>query len=262
MIRKLAEEDPDEVHDDDKKDVEKSGENDEKKGQYTKFWNEFGTINKMSTNYDVLLSFQGLDTSRNLISFLHNELVQRRIQTFKDFNYYESKFAVVIISKNYTTSRCFVEELVKIMESVEKGSLTVMPIFYDVDPCHLRWNFGEVAEQFKKHEEREDSKKVFLWREALTKLSNISDHYLRPLLVSKSCFFVFREDDSRLVDRICDRISKKLRTTTKTISYGNVLVGIDAHMKAIHRLLDLKSNKKRVTVVRIWARGFEDRLSV
>lgn len=76
MIRKLAEEDPDEVHDDDKKgnlwnkllginshfvflkhglnllnfwhvDVEKSGENDEKKGQYTKFWNEFGKSIKL-----------------------------------------------------------------------------------------------------------------------------------------------------------------------------------------------------------------------
>ncbi|KAI7727478.1 hypothetical protein M8C21_002120 [Ambrosia artemisiifolia] len=42
MIRKLAEEDPDESHDKDKKEEDESNENDEKRGQYTKFWNEFG----------------------------------------------------------------------------------------------------------------------------------------------------------------------------------------------------------------------------
>lgn len=49
MIRKLAEEDPDESHDKDKKstEVEESKENDEKRGQYTKFWNEFGKSIKL-----------------------------------------------------------------------------------------------------------------------------------------------------------------------------------------------------------------------
>lgn len=47
MIRRIAEEDPDEAHDKDKKDVEKSGDNDEKRGQYAKFWKEFGKSIKL-----------------------------------------------------------------------------------------------------------------------------------------------------------------------------------------------------------------------
>lgn len=47
MIRKIADEDPDEIDGKDKKDVEKSAEDDEKKGQYTKFWNEFGKSIKL-----------------------------------------------------------------------------------------------------------------------------------------------------------------------------------------------------------------------
>ncbi|KAL8172121.1 hypothetical protein V2J09_023925 [Rumex salicifolius] len=46
MIRKLAEEDPDESDDKENKEVEKSSDN-EKKGQYTKFWNEFGKSIKL-----------------------------------------------------------------------------------------------------------------------------------------------------------------------------------------------------------------------
>ncbi|XP_076912195.1 endoplasmin homolog [Bidens hawaiensis] len=47
MIRKLAEEDPDEIHDKEKKEVEESKENDEKRGQYAMFWNEFGKSIKL-----------------------------------------------------------------------------------------------------------------------------------------------------------------------------------------------------------------------
>lgn len=64
----------------------------------------------------------------------------------------------------------------------------------------------------------------------------------------------FREDDSKLVDEITQRISKDLMIATATRSNGSNLVGIDAHMKALYRLLDLNSNKS-VRVVGIWARG-------
>jgi len=47
MIRKIAEEDPDESNDKDKKDVEESSDDNDKKGQYTKFWNEFGKSIKL-----------------------------------------------------------------------------------------------------------------------------------------------------------------------------------------------------------------------
>ncbi|OMO87432.1 Heat shock protein Hsp90 [Corchorus capsularis] len=47
MIRKIAEEDPDESSGKDEKEVEKSSDDDEKKGQYAKFWNEFGKSIKL-----------------------------------------------------------------------------------------------------------------------------------------------------------------------------------------------------------------------
>ncbi|CAK7346168.1 unnamed protein product [Dovyalis caffra] len=46
MIRKIADEDPDEANDKDKKDVENSSD-DEKRGKYAKFWNEFGKSIKL-----------------------------------------------------------------------------------------------------------------------------------------------------------------------------------------------------------------------
>jgi len=52
----------------------------------------------------------------------------------------ESQVALVIFSKNYATSRWCLNELVKIMEcKEEENGQTVIPIFYDVDPSHVRY---------------------------------------------------------------------------------------------------------------------------
>ncbi|KFK41717.1 hypothetical protein AALP_AA2G164200 [Arabis alpina] len=197
--------------------------------------------------YDVFLSFRGRDTRRNFISFLYKELKRKNIRTFKDdkeltsgrrispelVNAIEdSKFAIVVVSINYAASTWCLDELVKIMDFENRGSLTVMPIFYGVDPCHVRRQIGEVAEQFQKHEAREDREKVLSWRQALTNLASISGDC--------SCKW---EEDSKLVDDITERISKELIGTTTARSNGSNLEGIDAHMKALYRLLDLNSNK-------------------
>ncbi|RID56074.1 hypothetical protein BRARA_G03299 [Brassica rapa] len=208
--------------------------------------------------YDVFLSFRGPDTRRNFISFLYKELVQRNIRTFKDDKELESgqkispeleraieesKFAVVVVSANYAASTWCLEELVKIMEVEDKGSLTVIPVFHGVDPCHVRRQIGQVAVQLEKHEMREDREKVLSWRQALTNLASISG----------VCTMKW-EDDSMMVDEIAKRISTWIDTTRNPTRTGSNLVGIDAHMKALSRLLDLNS-KKNVRVVGIWARG-------
>ncbi|CAA0331925.1 unnamed protein product [Arabidopsis thaliana] len=213
-------------------------------------------------NYDVFLSFRGPDTRRKFISFLYKELVGRDIRTFKDDKELEngqiispelrlaiedSRFAVVVVSENYAASSWCLNELVEIMEvQKNKGSITVMPIFYDVKPSDLRRQTGVVAEQFTKHEAREqDLEKVLKWRQALAALADISG----------DCS---GEDDSELVDVIADKISKELMLVT-TISNGRNLVGIDKHMKELNLLMDLNSNKGK-RMVGIWGNYFESHL--
>ena len=80
------------------------------------------------------------------------------------------------------------------------------------------------------------------------------------LVTKVSIFILFslcREDEANLVDEIADKISKNLMTVT-TISNGRDLVGIDTHMKALNKKLDLNSNKS-LRVVGIWARGYNGR---
>ncbi|KAL1193475.1 Toll/interleukin-1 receptor-like protein [Cardamine amara subsp. amara] len=212
--------------------------------------------------YDVFLSFRGLDTRRNFISFFYRELVRSNIQTFKDDMdlesgrrispelkraIEESKFAVVVVSENYTASPWCLEELVEIMDLEENGLIEVIPIFYGVDPSHVRRQIEDVAKHFKKHEGREDQdpEKVLSWRQALTKLADLSGY-----CACESCKWA---DEWEMVNEITDKISKRLMIA-KPRRNGNKLEEIDTHMEALYQLLNLNSNQS-VRVIGIWARG-------
>ncbi|KAM1812594.1 hypothetical protein TB1_025578 [Malus domestica] len=75
------------------------------------------------------------------------------------------------------------------MECRSKLGRHVLPIFYHVDPSHVRKQDGDLKEAFLKHEEgigggtdgkkREDKQeRVKQWRKALTEAANLSGCHL------------------------------------------------------------------------------------
>lgn len=136
-------------------------------------------------NYDVFLSFRGEDTRKSFVSHLHKALVSRGIVTFKDDRKLEigesiseelckaiqsSRFAAVVISENYVTSRWCLEELRLIMELQEKKEIEVVPIFYGVNPSDVRKQRGNFS--LERYQGLELADTVLVWREALTRISN------------------------------------------------------------------------------------------
>ncbi|KAF5955479.1 hypothetical protein HYC85_008335 [Camellia sinensis] len=116
MIRRIAEEDPDETNDKNKKDIEESGDNDEKKGQYTKFWNEFGKSIKLGIIEDAtnrnrlakLLRFESTKSGGKLTSL--DQYISRMKKGQKDIFYItgttkeqleKSPFLERLTKKNY-----------------------------------------------------------------------------------------------------------------------------------------------------------------
>ena len=140
---------------------------------------------------DVFLSFRGKDTRNNFLGHLHASLERSGINTFKDdlklrkgeeissallTAIEESRFSVVILSKNYASSTWCLKELAKIVECRSKGQ-TIYPIFYDVDPSEVRNHKGNFGIALANHERTltmPDLKMVQDWRSALTEVANLS----------------------------------------------------------------------------------------
>uniref|UniRef100_A0A6N2KM62 TIR domain-containing protein n=1 Tax=Salix viminalis TaxID=40686 RepID=A0A6N2KM62_SALVM len=142
-------------------------------------------------NYDVFLSFRGEDTRKQFTDHLYSALIQAGIHTFRDDNELPrgeeislellraiegSRISVVVFSRNYASSRCCLDELVKIIECRQKIHQVVLPIFYDTDPSDVRKQTGSYAKAFDEHEEhfKEEMEKGNKCREALAQAANLS----------------------------------------------------------------------------------------
>ena len=143
---------------------------------------------------DVFLNFRGEDTRDDFTDHLYHALKDKGFITFKDDKELKlgnpistklmdaikkSRMAVIIFSENYAFSTWCLKELVKIVECM-KGGLKVLPIFYHVDPSHVRHQKETFAVAFDEHEKRlqENPEQVQIWRTALREVANLSGETL------------------------------------------------------------------------------------
>lgn len=158
--------------------------------------------------YDVFLNFRGEDTRFDFTMNLYKALHQKGIHTFIDNEglkrgegitpslvkaIQESTIAITIFSKNYASSTFCLDELVHILDCIQKRGKLVLPIFYDVDPSDVRHQRGNYEEAFTKHEKRfnNDKKKVKKWKQALKDAADIAGFHFKPGYLSTSPFFFF-----------------------------------------------------------------------
>lgn len=142
----------------------------------------------------MFLNFRGEDTRHNILSHLYHELENMRgLRTFKDdqklvrgtaispnllMAIEESRFAVVLLSANYASSTFCLEELAHILKCMGDKN-TILPIFYHVDPSHVRKQEGSFAEAFTKYQNSgQDEEKMHQWRDALVKVASFSGWHL------------------------------------------------------------------------------------
>ena len=103
--------------------------------------------------YDVFLSFRGPDTRNNFIDHLYHHLTKKGIFVFKDDKTLQkgesispqllqairdSRVSIVVFSKNYYKSMWCLDEMAAIHECRSKLNRTVIPVFYNVEPSHIR----------------------------------------------------------------------------------------------------------------------------
>ncbi|KAJ6996367.1 hypothetical protein NC653_013081 [Populus alba x Populus x berolinensis] len=123
--------------------------------------------------YDVFLSFRGADVRHNFLRHLDDALDQNEIETFIDYKLgageeisrillekiEQSNVSIVIFSKNYADSPWCLEELEKILECRKTLQQIVIPVFYHVDPTHVRELSNSYGNALAAHQKKFSSDK-------------------------------------------------------------------------------------------------------
>ncbi|CAN6722755.1 unnamed protein product [Malus baccata var. baccata] len=206
--------------------------------------------------YDVFLNFRGEDTRRSFVSHLYRALDRKAIHTFIDAEELRkgnhlsdlltairnSRVSIVVFSPNYASSTWCLKELVQILECMDSDGQTVVPVFYDVDPSHVRNRKRSFEEAFARHEldSAAEMAEVQSWKSALTRACNLSGWDSQNY-----------KDDAMLIEKIVQDISDKLIHMSS--SKGDGLVGMDSHLDEMNLRLCLGTEDVRF--VGIWGMG-------
>ncbi|KAK7258615.1 hypothetical protein RIF29_24196 [Crotalaria pallida] len=156
-----------------------------------------------SFSYDVFLSFRGSDTRYGFTGNLYRALEAKGIHTFMDDEeiqsgdgitpslmkaIQDSRFAIVVLSQNYASSSFCLDELVHIIHTIKgqgqgNNNRLVLPVFYEVDPSHLRHGTGTYGEAIAKHEKRFNAdhhkERLHNWKMALHQVANLSGRHFK-----------------------------------------------------------------------------------
>ena len=140
-----------------------------------------------SRGYEVFLSFHGKDTRTRFADHLHYALkwkfdVFRDDENLKRGEYFpqellkaiqKSKYGIPVISENYAFSKWCLIELAEMVKCTE---LTVLPIFYRVNPSDVGNLRHAFATAFDGHEKdpKVDDQMISKWKDALKKVSKIN----------------------------------------------------------------------------------------
>ncbi|KAK2653955.1 hypothetical protein Ddye_013811 [Dipteronia dyeriana] len=201
-------------------------------------------------NYDVFLSFRGKDTRNKFTSHLHKALLDKQIKTFIDYELNrgveispsllkaieESQVSIIIFSQHYASSRWCLEELVKILECRQNHQQIVIPVFYEIDPSHVRNQSGSFAVAFAQHQKHTCKGSVQRWKDALKEAANLSgfDSHSRDY-----------RNECELIEAIVQDVLKRLNYHLLSTDTSSHLIGIDSKIKHVEQLLCFGSEDVR-----------------
>ncbi|KAK1388544.1 endoplasmin-like [Heracleum sosnowskyi] len=197
MIRKIADEDPDESNDKEKKDVEESDDNDEKKGQYTKFWNEFGKSIKLGIIEDAanrnrlakLLRFESTKSDGKLASL--DQYIKRMKSGQKDIFYItgttkeqleKSPFLERLIKKNY--------EVIFFTDPVDEYLMQYLMDYEDKKFQNVSKEGLKLGKDSKGKELKESFKDLTKWWKGILASENVDDVKISNRLSDSPCVVV------------------------------------------------------------------------
>ncbi|XVF81809.1 hypothetical protein PTKIN_Ptkin15bG0185900 [Pterospermum kingtungense] len=193
--------------------------------------------------HQVFLSFRGEDTRLSFTSFLLQALKDKGMSVFFDEEKLEmgdelsqalltaiaeSQIAIVILSEQYASSSWCLRELFEIMVRSTKGLLLIVPIFYHIDPSHVRKIGGSFKKSFDEHRRKKrPARDMQRWKDAFAKVGELKGCHIKGGQSDRS--------EASYIKTIVEDVIKKLNSKSSIAS--EELVGVDDQKERILKLI-------------------------
>ncbi|KAK2424031.1 disease resistance protein RUN1 [Trifolium repens] len=211
--------------------------------------------NYQSYKYDVFISFRGPDTRNTFVDHLYAHLTRKGIFAFKDDKRLEkgeslspqllqaiknSRVSIIVFSERYAESTWCLEEMATIAQCRKDLKQTVFPVFYDIDPSHVRKQTGVYQNAFLLHMNKfkHDHNKVLRWSRAMVDLTEVVGWDVRY----KPEFREIKNIVQEVIKLLCHKFS----------GFAEDLIGIQPRVEELESLLKLNSKDDEFRAIGIW----------
>ncbi|XP_040934205.1 disease resistance-like protein DSC1 isoform X2 [Gossypium hirsutum] len=214
------------------------------------------TSSSYQVKHQVFLSFRGEDVRLNFTSHLLKALKDTGINVFFDEETLErgkqlsqalsraiaaSNISIIILSLDYASSKSCLAELSDIMDYKRTQGHTVLPIFYHVDPSHVRNLGGSFKTSFDDHESKR-LRQVQRWKAAFVEVGKLKGWHIEG--------GKFDRPETEYIKDIVEYVIKMLMSSKSRHVYEE-LVGIGYQKDAISRLIEQEGSR----VIGLWGMG-------
>ncbi|KAH0878419.1 hypothetical protein Bca4012_071546 [Brassica carinata] len=196
--------------------------------------------------YDFFLSFRGEDTRHTVVERLYNKLheKEKKARIFRDNEGMErgeeinpsliagiedSAASLVVFSPCYADSHWCLDELATLCDVSSSLDRPMIPIFYKVDPNHVRKQSGRFVEDFETHAIRFTKEEMQRWRGAMKIVGNLPG-------------FIYREgeNEDEMIGLVVKRVLAEKNNTPEKV--GEYTVGLESRVDDLMNLVDFKSS--------------------
>ncbi|KAL4291165.1 hypothetical protein GQ457_14G025180 [Hibiscus cannabinus] len=206
--------------------------------------------------HQVFLSFRGEDTRLGFTSHLRKALKDTGMGVFFDEDTLkrgeeispalsqgiaDSRLSIVVLSRDYASSKSCLAELSDIMDHRRTHEHIVLPIFYHVDPSDVRNLGGSFKKSFDDHESK-GLLQVPRWKTAFAEVGKLKGWHIEGDKFDK-------HEPGYIKEIVADVM--KMVTSSRSNSDSKKYVGIDNQKKTILDLI----NKEDSRVVGLWGIG-------
>ncbi|KHG28258.1 TMV resistance N [Gossypium arboreum] len=152
-----------------------------------------------------------------------------------------SNLSIIVLSVDYASSKSCLAELSDIMRRKDTQGHIVLPIFYHVDPSHVRNLGGSFKKSFNGHGSNR-LPQVQRWKTAFAEVGKLKGWHIEG--------GKFDRPETEYIKDIVEYVIKKLMNS-KFRSASAELVGIDDQKKTILRLIEQEDSR----LIGLWGQG-------
>ncbi|CAF2110161.1 hypothetical protein Bca4012_094596 [Brassica carinata] len=213
--------------------------------------------------HDVFLSFRSEedDFSKRLYNALSKE-----VRVFRDNNegmerggtdennkrlfkaMEDSAASVVVFTQHYADSRLCLDELAMLCYLGTSLDRPILPIFYKVNPSHVRKQNDHFKKDFDEHEKIFSEEEVKRWRDAMKLVGNLAGYVYSH---RKGTDEVEAEDE--IISLVVKKVLAQVSNTPEKV--GEYTVGLESRVQDLKDLVDVKSTGDDVQILGLYGMG-------